>query len=62
MEKTIYCPSCNRRVAAYDGKSSINVVTICQKCHKQVVYYVDIDEVAIKEIPPRNTSSGKTFC
>lgn len=60
--KTIYCPNCGRRVATYDGRSTINVIAKCRKCQKRVVYYVDSGETVLKDIPPRNTSSGMTFC
>lgn len=60
--QTIYCPKCKRKVAIYDGKSTINVIVNCKKCRKRVVYYVDTEEIEIKPIPPRNCSSGMTFC
>lgn len=59
--KTIYCPRCGRKVANYDGRSSINVIVHCKKCKMRVVYHVDTDITEIKKIPPRNTSSGMTF-
>lgn len=60
--KTIYCPSCGRRVSQYDGRSTINVIARCKKCRKRVVYHVDTGETEVKPIPPRTTSSGMTFC
>lgn len=59
--KTIYCPRCGRKVATYDGRSTINVIANCKKCKERVVYHVDTGETEIKPIPPRNTSSGMTF-
>lgn len=59
--KTIYCPRCGRKVADYDGRSSINVVAHCKKCRMRVVYHIDTEKTEIKKIPPRNTSSGMTF-
>lgn len=59
--KIIYCPRCGRKVATYDGRSTINVIANCKKCRKRVVYYVDTKKAEIKPIPPRNCSSGKTF-
>lgn len=59
--KTIYCPLCKRKVGTYDGKSSINVITRCKHCNKQVIYYVDTDETRVKSLPRRATSSGMTF-
>lgn len=59
--KTILCPKCGRKVATYDGRSTINVVARCNNCRKRVVYHVDTEEIEIKPIPPRNTSSGTVF-
>ena len=59
--KTIYCPRGGRKVATYDGKSSMNLVTTCRQCRKQVVYYVKTKETRIKPLPQRTTSSGMTF-
>lgn len=60
-EKTIYCPRCGRKVAAYDGKSTIDKIADCKKCHKRVIYRVATGETELKDIPVRATSSGKTF-
>lgn len=60
-KKTIYCPSCKRRVATWNGQSIINLIINCKKCKKRIVYHVDTGETEIKNIPPRNTSSGMTF-
>lgn len=60
--KTIYCPRCHRAVATYDGRSTINVIARCKKCRKRVVYHIDTGETEVKPIPPRNCSSGMTFC
>lgn len=59
--KTIYCPNCGRKVGTYDGQSTINFMANCRKCNKRVVYNVDIEKTEIKDIPPRNCSSGMTF-
>ena len=59
--KIIYCPRCNRRVAQWDGRSSINVIANCRKCNKRIVYHVDTMETEVKDIPPRVSSSGMTF-
>lgn len=61
-QKTIYCPCCNHKVATYDGHSKINVISKCRKCRKRVVYHVETGETVSKPIPPRNTSSGVSFC
>lgn len=60
--KTIYCPRCGRKVATYDGRSSINKVANCKRCRKRVVYHVDTDVTEIKKIPERTCSSGLSFC
>lgn len=60
-KKTIYCPYCGRRVAQYDGRSSINVIANCRKCKLRVVYDVDKKETIAKKIPARACSSGMTF-
>lgn len=60
--KTIFCPSCNRKVGAWDGRSSINLITRCKNCNKRVIYHVSTGEVEIKPLPQRNCSSGLTFC
>lgn len=57
----IYCPVCNRKVAKWDGKSSINLVSKCVKCQKLVVFMPKTKDVVSKPLPPRATSSGKTF-
>ena len=59
--KTIYCPKCKRKVAEWDGRSTINVIENCRKCNKRVVYYVDSGKTEIKDIPPRQCSSGMRF-
>ena len=59
--KTIYCPKCGRKVATWDGRSINNVSAKCSKCRKLVVYDVESEEVKIKEIPPRTSSSGMRF-
>ena len=59
--KTIYCPKCGRKVGTYDGKSSMNLITKCKHCRKQVIYYIKTGETKIKPLPQRVTSSGMTF-
>lgn len=61
MEKIIYCPRCGRKVATWDGRTSINLIVNCKKCKKRVVYHVSTGETEIKNIPPRKCSSGLTF-
>lgn len=59
--KTIYCPWCRRRVAHYDGRTTIDINANCKKCKKRIVYHVSTGEIKIKPIPPRSCSSGLTF-
>lgn len=59
--KTIYCPRCSRRVAEWDGRSTIDVVARCDKCRKRIVYRIASKKTEVKDIPPRNTASGVTF-
>lgn len=59
--KTIYCPTCGRSVASWDGKSVANPIGKCKKCNKLVVFNTETQEVKTKKIPPRNTSSGMRF-
>lgn len=59
--KTVYCPKCGQKVATWDGRSSINLVVTCRKCRKRVVYHVDTGKTEIKDIPPRECSSGTMF-
>uniref|UniRef100_A0AAU8B6D5 Uncharacterized protein n=1 Tax=Dulem virus 39 TaxID=3145757 RepID=A0AAU8B6D5_9CAUD len=59
--KTIYCPSCGRKVGTYDGRSTINYISRCRKCNKRVVYHVDTGETKIGPLPKRTCSSGMTF-
>ena len=59
--KTIYCPRCGRKVATWDGRSSMPVIGRCKKCNKRVVYYVDNGETESKDSPQRNCSSGVTY-
>lgn len=60
--KAIYCPICKERVAKYDGRTTTDIVSRCGRCHKRIIYRVDTEEIEIKPIPPRTTSSGITYC
>lgn len=57
----ICCPCCERKVATYDGKSSINLIVACKNCKKLVVYNVKTGERKLGKIPPRNNISGMRF-
>ena len=59
--KTIYCPKCGRKVATWDGRSTINISAKCKKFNKLVVYDVENEKLEIKNIPQRTTSSGMIF-
>lgn len=60
--RTIYCPMCHRRVAQWDGKSTINpVIGNCKNCNKRVVYDLISEELTVKNKPLRATSSGMRF-
>lgn len=60
--RTIYCPMCHRRVAQWDGKSTINpIIGNCNKCDKRVIYNLISEEITVKKLPIRATSSGLTF-
>ena len=61
VPKTIYCPICGRKVATWDGRSTINISVRCKKCDKLVVYDVENEKTEIKEIPKRTASSGMRF-
>lgn len=56
--KTIYCPKCGRKVATWDGKSTIDIQVKCNKCKKLVVYKIDSEKAIIKDLPERSQSSG----
>ena len=47
--KTIYCPRCGRKVAVWDGRSSMNISVNCKKCRKRVVYHVDTGTTELKK-------------
>ena len=57
----IYCPQCNRKVATWDGKSSMNLAAKCGNCKKLIVFDPILKTTTQKDLPFRATSSGKTF-
>lgn len=61
MEKTIYCPTCNRKVATYDGRSTTEIDVACKKCKKIVVYDPMWNVTKVKSLPERTTASGCRF-
>lgn len=61
MKKNVLCPQCGRKVATYDGKSTINIIVNCRRCKKRIVYDVLSGVIEIKKMLPRTTSSGCTI-
>ncbi len=60
--RTIYCPTCKRKIGSWDGRSTTNVIVVgCKKCQKRIVYHVDTGKAETSAMPLRNTSSGMTF-
>lgn len=55
------CPMCGRYLGTYDGVSSIPFICDCRNCYKRIIYRHEQEEIAIKAIPPRNSSSSITF-
>lgn len=60
-KEVIYCPICGKRVAEWDGKSTMNVESNCRKCNKKVVYDIKTGKITIKNKTGRCTSSGIRF-
>lgn len=61
MKKTIYCPTCNRKVAEYDGKSTTDIEVACNKCKKLVVFKPGCRVTKEKPLPSKTTASGCRF-
>lgn len=59
--KPIKCPWCRRKVATYDGRTTMDIRAACRYCRKLVVYHVGNGTTEIKELPERTESSGKRF-
>lgn len=59
--KVIYCPICGRRVLRYDGKTTMNLSSLCRKCNKLVCYYPEDGTVVVKSKPNRISTSGKRY-
>ena len=59
--KTIYCPKCGRKVAAWDGRSTNNISVKCKKCNKLVIYFPEKGTTETRSLPKRNTASGMRF-
>ena len=57
--KSILCPQCGRKVGTYDGRATVNITALCEKCRKTVVYMPATDETIIRPLPERTSSSGK---
>lgn len=54
----VRCPYCGKRVAYYDGRTSVDIETVCRPCHLKVVYHVATGRRKISEYPVRNIASG----
>ena len=59
--KVMYCSKCKKRVGAWDGKSTIDVICKCTRCNKRIIYHVASGVTETKELPPRTSSSGVNF-
>lgn len=59
--KTIYCPSCGRRVFDIDEKTKMDFYSKCKNCNKIVHYHAETKTIEIKKVPKRTTSSGVRF-
>jgi endogenous inhibitor of DNA gyrase (YacG/DUF329 family) len=57
-KKSVYCPRCGRKVAEYDGRSTIDIKVKCRKCNKLVVYSVETGETRQEKLPLRGSGSG----
>ena len=51
--KTIYCPKCGRKVAAWDGRSTNNISVKCKKCNKLVIYFPEKGSKAAEKCLPQ---------
>ena len=60
-KESICCPICGRRVARWDGKSTIPIHVNCKKCKKRIIFEPETQKVSAKEIPKRPFSSGLRF-
>lgn len=59
--QTIYCPGCGRKAGEYDGRATIPIDCTCKKCKKRVRFCSEKGKTELKNIPSRETSSGKRF-
>lgn len=57
-KKTIYCPTCGRKVFVWDGKSTIVKSAVCKKCEKLVVWDPESGNIRLNPIPARTQASG----
>ena len=61
MALKINCPKCQEQVLDLDGRTTLNITGKCKNCNKLIVYDAQTKEVKIRNIPPRDTSSGMRF-
>ena len=59
--KSMICPTCHRKVATWDGRSTNNIEVKCKKCKKNIIFNVITNEVKSRKTPQRNSSSGMRF-
>lgn len=59
--KAIYCKLCKRKIATWDGKSTITIMVNCKKCKKSIVFTPRTQKTEIKPMLTRNCSSGMRF-
>lgn len=60
-KKAIYCPSCWRKLATYDGQSHMNIEIRCKRCNIYLRYTPEDNQVKVIQNPERTTGSGKRF-
>lgn len=58
--KTLYCPSCKRKLGEWDGRSVTTKAIQCRKCNR-LISFKDGKFVKSEAVPKRNTASGMMF-
>lgn len=61
MKIKINCPICKKTVFTHDNKGTMIIYGKCKKCNKMVYYDPVKKECWIKQVPQRNTISGKRY-
>lgn len=57
----VYCPGCGRMLFDRQNYTESFMQKKCNKCKKLITYNPEDGRVIMKDIPPRNTSSGCRF-